>query len=538
MKKASLFMAIICTFVFIFAGCNVTTSRTDIVVLYTNDVHCGVDDTIGYAGMAALKQDYIDAGNEVLLVDCGDAIQGAPIGTISEGEYIVDIMNEMDYDVATLGNHEFDYGSARILELAEKAEYPYVCCNFRYIGTDELVFDAYKMITVSGVQIAFVGILTPATITSSAPVYFQDENGEYLFDLAQGDNGQELYDCVQSAIDDARSNGADYVVALGHLGLEEACSPWTSKEVIANTEGLDVLLDGHSHDTVEGETVKDKNGDDVILTQTGTKLAAVGALTITTDGEISTELIYEDYTKKDTEIDTFIKSIQSEFNAELQTVVAKSLVDLTINNPETGERMVRNSETNLGDLCADAYRFMSGADVAFVNGGGIRDNLAAGDITYEEILTVNPFGNALCVVETTGQDILDALELASMNYPNEDGSFLHVSGMEYTIDSSVKSSVQLDENGMFAGVSGEYRVKNVKIGGEPIDLEKTYTLACHDYFIKNCGGGMNMFLDDKLLQDCTMLDNQVLINYIVDYLDGTVGEEYANPYGQGRITFK
>lgn len=538
MKKIAMVLAVICTFVFVFSGCDLVKQNQDIVVLYTNDVHCGVDETIGYAGVAALRQDYIDAGNEVLLVDCGDAIQGAPIGTISRGEYIIDIMDKLDYDVATIGNHEFDYGSERFLELMEKADFPYVCCNFRYVDSDELVLEPYEIVTVAGARIAFVGIVTPAIISSAAPSYFQDENGNFLFDFAQGDNGQELYDCVQKAVDEAKSEGADYVVALGHLGTEVACSPWTSKEVIENTEGIDVFLDGHSHDTVEQEFVNDKAGEKVILSQTGTKLAAVGALTITTEGELSTELIKEDYTKKDAEIDGFIKNIQSEFDAEIQRVVAISKVDLTINDPKTGERMVRNHETNLGNLCADAYLAMSGADVALINGGGVRDNIPAGDVTYEDILKVHPFGNALCVVETTGQDILDALELASMNYPNEDGSFAHVAGMTYTIDSSVKSSVKLDENGGFVCVEGEYRVKNVMIGDEPLDIKKTYTFASHDYYIKNCGGGMNMFVDDKLLQDSTMLDNQVLINYIAEHLNGVIDEQYANPYGQGRITLK
>ena len=360
---------------------------------------------------------------------------------------------------------------------------------------------------------------------------------ENIYSFDQGDDGTALYESVQNAVDEAKNAGADYVIALCHLGVEEGLGAYESKEVIANTTGIDVFLDGHSHSVMDCERVKDKDGEWVLLSQTGTKFQSVGMLLIEADGSISTGLI-KDVEEKDADMEAYIGSIQSEFEAELLKVVGKTEVDLTVNDPETGERLVRRGETNMGDLCADAYRVISEADISFLNGGGIRDNIAKGDITYEDILKVHPFGNALCVVETTGQDILDALELGAMNYPNEDGSFLHVSGMSYEINSEIPSSVVLDENGMFVKVDGDYRVQNVIINGEALDVNQKYTLASHDYYIKNAGGGMNMFLDDTLLQDSVMLDNQALMNYISEYLNGVVGEEYANPYGQGRIVIK
>ena len=501
----------------------------DIVILYTNDVHCGVDDNLGYAGLATVKNALEAQGKHVVLVDNGDAVQGDTIGTLSNGEYIIDIMNEIGYDVATPGNHEFDYGMDQFFALTEQANFPYVSANF--VDNDgNTVLDPYVIKDVAGVKIAFVGISTPKTITTSTPKYFQDDNGNYIYAFQQDETGEKLYAAVQSAVDAARAEGAQFVIALAHLGIEEDCSPWTSSEVIVNTTGIDAVLDGHSHSMIQGEKVKNKDGAEVLLSSTETKLAYIGCLTIKDDGSMSTTLISDNGMKD------FIGGIQEEFEELVNTVVASTDVDLIIKDPASGERIVRVSETNLGDLCADAYRAMSGADVAIVNGGGVRADIPAGDITYGQIIAVHPFGNEMCVVECTGQEILDALELGCSKLPAESGGFLHVSGMTYTVDLNVESTVKLDENGMFVSVEGERRVKDVTVGGEPLDPEKTYTLASHNYKLKDCGDGYSMFADNVFLQDSVMIDNQVLINYIVDVLGGTVGEEYADPYGQGRIT--
>lgn len=501
----------------------------DIVILYTNDVHCGVDDNLGYTGLATVKNALEAQGKHVVLVDNGDAVQGDTIGTLSNGEYIIDIMNEVGYDVATPGNHEFDYGMDQFLALTEQANFPYVSANF--VDNDgNTVLDPYVIKDVAGVKIAFVGISTPKTITTSTPKYFQDDNGNYIYSFQQDETGEKLYAAVQSAVDAARAEGAQFVIALAHLGIEEDCSPWTSSEVIVNTTGIDAVLDGHSHSMIQGEKVKNKDGAEVLLSSTETKLAYIGCLTIKDDGSMSTTLISDNGMKE------FIGGIQEEFEELVNTVVASTDVDLIIKDPASGERIVRVSETNLGDLCADAYRAMSGADVAIVNGGGVRADIPAGDITYGQIIAVHPFGNEMCVVECTGQEILDALELGCSKLPAESGGFLQVSGMTYTVDLNVESTVKLDENGMFVEVEGERRVKDVTIGGEPLDPEKTYTLASHNYKLKDCGDGYSMFADNVFLQDSVMIDNQVLINYIVDVLGGTVGEEYADPYGQGRIT--
>ena len=512
----------------------------DVVVLFTSDVHCGIDENIGYAGLAAYKKAFAKAGYDVLLVDNGDAIQGGPVGTLSKGEYIIDIMNEVGYDVATIGNHEFDYGMDQFMALREKAKFPYVSANFTDLE-GKTILDPFVIKEAGGRKIAFVGASTPETFTKSTPTFFQNEKGEYIYDFCEGEDGKRLYAAVQKAVDDAREAGAEYVVVLAHLGTDGSSVPYTSSDLIVNTNGIDAVLDGHSHSTIEQEVVKNKDGEEVLLSSTGTKLAAVGALTIAADGTLSTRLHTESIFQDD-ETTAFVEGIKAQYGETLAKVVASSQVDLIVNDLTAVDsegkpiRIIRSQETNLGDLCADAYRLVSGADIGVVNGGGIRAAIPAGDITFEQIISVHPFGNALCVVETTGQQILDALEKSVSKLPDENGGFWQVSGLTFTIDMSVPSSVVVDDKGNFVEVSGERRVKDVKVGGEDLDPAKTYTLASHNYMLKSGGDGFNMFINDKLLQDEVMLDNQVLITYITENLGGVIGEEYAEPYGQGRIT--
>ncbi len=573
----------------------------NIVVLYTNDVHCGVDDNIGYAGLSLYKKEVQAQTPYVILADAGDAIQGAPIGTLSEGGYIVDIMNQVGYDFAIPGNHEFDYGMSRFLELSKELNCGYYSSNFVDLRTNSLVFSPYKLFAFGGTKVALVGATTPESFTKSTPAYFQDGNGTYIYSFGEGDSGQVLYSRVQSAVDGARAEGADYVILVGHLGEEGTTPAWTSDAVIANTTGIDACIDGHSHETYD-KYVSNQNGEQVLLTQTGTKLSRIGQLTIAADGTITsaqidtvpasasagktytvksgdslsriakrelgsynrwTELysanrsvvkdpnllqpgmtlvipgqsaVTEDGKAVDYATDQYVKAIQSQFEETLKTVIGHTDVALTVNDGTTGQRAVRSAETNLGDLTADAYRLVLGADIGFSNGGGIRADIAAGAITYNDALTVFPFGNMGCVVEATGQQIKDALEMASRSCPEENGGFLQVSGLSYTIDTTVPSSVQLDEKGNFTGVSGAYRVKDITVGGEPLDLNKTYTVASHNYMLKSGGDGMNMFQGCTVLKDEVMSDMDVLSTYLRTNLGGNVGTEYADPAGQGRIT--
>ena len=513
----------------------------NIVILFTSDVHAGLDQGWGYTGLAAVRDSYA-LNNHVVLVDNGDAIQGETIGTMTDGKALVELMNVVGYDVAVPGNHEYDYGMDNFLSLAKDvANFPYISANFNYKG--EPVFAPYVIKEFDGVKIGFVGVTTPKTITSSTPTYFQDENGEYVYDFCQDETADKFYAAIQSAVDGARAEGAQYVIVMGHLGNEETCEPYTSIEVIYNVSGIDAVLDGHEHETMPSNVVKGKDGKDVVRVACGTKLANVGALTITPDGKISSELYAWQNTVSPTEIFGLTGNVVDAVNEKIaaldeirQTVVAFTENTLHIYDPvATDVRIIRNAETNLGDLCADAYRAMSGADVAFVNGGGVRAQIPAGNITLDQIYSVHPFGNIMCMVEVTGQQILDALEWGARNNPGENGGFLQVSGLTYEIHTYVPSACVADENGMFVKVDGEYRVKNVVVGGEPLDVNKTYTLASHNFMLKSAGDGFAMFAGAKLIIDESLIDNQVLISYITQNLGGVVGADYANPYGQGRI---
>lgn len=521
--------------------------QKDLVILYTSDAHCGVAQGWGYAGLYAVKES-LSQDNYVLLVDDGDAIQGEPIGTMTKGEAIIDIMNAVGYDIAIPGNHEYDYGMERFLELTQKANFPYISCNFNKDG--ELIFAPYIIKEFDGVKIAFVGITTPTTPRSSTPKYFMNDAGEFIYGFMQDETGEALYAAVQKAVDDARAEGAQYVIAMAHLGDEDECRPWRYLDVIGNTAGIDALLDGHSHDT-EQVVMKNKDGQDVVRTACGTKLAHIGRLTITKDGQISSELYSWNQPIAAPKM-LGLQNVAGEavtaatgvLNEKLAEVVASTTVDLIIYDPvaktDDGRsvRIIRNTETNLGDLCADAYLDQSsGADIALVNGGGIRVSINKGDITLNDILKVHPFGNSLTVIEVTGQQVLDALEWSVHAMPGEFGGFDHVAGLTFEFDATIPSPCTQDDHGFFTGMQEgvERRVRNVLVAGEPIDPAKLYKVVSHDYQLLNNGDGYTMFEGATVLQESVKLDNQVLIDYITGTLGGVVGEGYENPYGQGRI---
>lgn len=527
------------------------TRSNDIVILFTNDVHCGIEDNIGYAGLAAYKKSMQQSYKNVTLVDCGDAIQGDFIGTVSDGEYIVDIMNELDYTLAVPGNHEFDYGMEQLSSLIAKAEAKYLACNITYSGNKEnLLKDVkpYEIIEYGETAVAFIGVATPESITKSTPTYFM-EDGEFVYGFTRENNGQALYDLVQSYVNECRGKGADYVVVMSHLGDDEESSPYTSVDLIKATVGIDAVLDGHSHSVIASEKVDNKNGSDVLLSSTGTKLANIGKLVITADGKLSTELVSE-YAEKDADTVSYIAGIKSLYESEMNNVIATSDISLSCTT-ENGVRLVRNRETAIGNFVADAYRSIGNADIGIVNGGGIRADIPKGDITYADMLAVHPFGNTLCVVKASGAEILDMLETACRytkaefeeggNAVGENGGFQQVSGLKFTIDTSIESSVIVDEDGNFVSVSGERRVKNVMVlddNGEyvPIDPEKTYTVASHNYMMRDGGDGYTGFTDNEFVILEGISDYQILTVYITDVLNGNLGDKYSQT--EGRITIE
>ncbi len=523
--------------------------KDDIIVLFTNDVHCAVDNNIGYSGLASYKKYCESLTPHVALVDCGDAVQGGLVGAVSSGEYIVDIMNQVGYDLAVLGNHEFDYGMTQLQNLIKKADATYLCSNITYSGKGENKLSdvkPYEIMTYGNVDVAFIGVSTPYTITASTPVYFQ-EDGEFVYDF--GKNEEDFYTRVQKYVDECEQKGAEYVILMTHLGNTDAYSPYSSDGLIAHTDGVDAALDAHAHNTIPCEVKKNKNGENVLLSSTGTQLSNIGQLTISSSGNVSVGLI-SDYDETDSATSTFIDSIKASYEERLSAVVATSKVNLT-GYDENGIRLVRNRETNVGNFCADAYRAVAGADIAFVNGGGVRADIKAGNVTYADMIAVHPFGNTLCMVEATGQEILDALEISMYAVEKEyqqngeaygeNGSFQHCSGIRFTVDTSIASTVTFDENFMVSSLGENRRVCNVEVLGadgnySPIDPNGTYKVASHNYMLADSGCSHNIFADNVFLIDRSMADYEILLNYVKDFLGGVIGEEYAST--EGRITIK
>ena len=542
------------------AAADETGAAGGVTVLYTNDIHTYITKDLTYSKVAAYK----DSLENVLLVDAGDHIQGTAYGSMDKGATIAQLMNAAGYDLATLGNHEFDYGMDGCMAAIEAADFPYVSCNFYHEANGvagENVLDSYKVFEVGGVKIAFIGITTPESFTKSTPSYFQDENGNYIYGIAGGTDGEALYTAVQNAID-AASAEADYVIALGHLGVDESSQPWTSREVIANTTGLDAFIDGHSHTTIPMEEVTDEGGNTVILTQTGSYLDAVGQMTIAADGTITTQLLTAENLAEVTP-DAEVKAIEDAWVAELDEQLGQVIgySQVTLDNYDAeGNRLVRKQETNTGDFAADALYYLFDemdldVDVAVMNGGGVRNEAVTGEISYQTCKAIHTFGNVACLQTVTGQQLLDALEWGAKDVTAdgsvENGGFLHVSGLRYTINTAIPSTVQQDDKGVWTGgPTGAYRVTNVEVlnnetgAYEPLDLTAQYNLAGYNYTLRDLGDGFAMFDGAVNVLDYVSEDYMVLANYVESFpVDEATGlptipadSQYAEVTGNGRIT--
>lgn len=510
----------------------------DIVILYTNDVHCGVDDNLGYARLAALKDNALQATPHVALVDAGDAIQGAPIGKLTNGEAIVRIMNKVGYDFAIPGNHEFDYGMDVFFKLNPMLEGGYYSANFMDLRTKKPVLPASKIMDFDGTKVAFVGATTPGALVSSNPIYFQDGKGKYIYGFCEDLSGKKLYKQLQKEVNKVRKAGADYVFLVGHLGNDGSEAIWSSNTIAAKTTGIDGIIDGHDHQKNPATYITNKKGKQVLVTETGTKLKTVGKLVITPEGKITSELVATEVVP-DAKVAALVAQERAAIAPILNQPIGDTKVVLTSSDPKTGRRLVRNGETNLSNFIADAFKYVLDADVAMINGGAIRKTIPAGVFTFNQVLETFPFGNMTAVKRVKGQVILDALEMGSRYYPTENGGFMQVAGMTYTIDTAVPSSVTVNDKGHFTGVAGAYRVKDVKIGGVPLDVNKEYTVAGSAYVLKAGGDGMTMFSGaGTLVQDENYVDSDVLIEYVQNHLNAVIEKGYENPYGQGRITIK
>ena len=545
--------------------------KADVTILYTNDVHTYIDNKSPkptYAAIAALKKSIEDTGRDVLLVDAGDHIQGTAYGSMDDGATIIELMNEAGYDLATPGNHEFDYGMARAKAVIQEADFPYVSCNWVDLRTGFNVLPSVKFFFVGGRKIAFVGVTTPETFTKSTPAYFMnDAQTKYIYDILGGEDGQKLYDAVQKAIDKAEFWGADTIIGLGHLGVDPSSSPWTSEEVIANTTGCDAFIDGHSHTVMENKQVYDAAGKAVTLTQTGSYLANVGKMTIAEDGAITTELI-STADVSDAAVAATAEAWINDVDAMLGEQIATTDIKFYINDPATSKRRIRMGETNLGDFVADGiYTYFNeveqlDCDVAMMNGGGIRTNVDAGKWTFKTCKQISPFGNVACLMSVTGKQIQDALEFGARFVGpegKENGGFLHVAGATYEIHTDIPNTVLTDDKNVWMGsATGTPRVQNVRIYNkktgtyEPLDLNRTYALAGMNYTLRNLGDGFAMFDGAELIKDYVSEDYLVMSTYAMIFdavndmpvlssanspLASYPGYllNYENPYGAGRI---
>ena len=547
--------------------------KSDVTILYTNDVHTYIDKQspkLTYAAIADLKQSYQNAGKDVLLVDAGDHVQGTAYGSMDEGASIIKLMNAAGYDAATPGNHEFDYGMARAKAIMKEADFPYLSCNWVDLRTGLRVLPSVKVFVRGGRRIAFVGVTTPETFTKSTPAYFMDKaQRKYIYDIQGGDDGKKLYDAVQKAIDKAKLL-ADVVIGLGHLGVDPSSSPWTSEEVIAHTSGFDAFIDGHSHTVMENKQVKDASGKDVTLTQTGSYFANVGEMTIAADGTITTKLI-----PTHEGMDAGIAAMQTGWVNTVDDMLGEKIAvgdsDFYVSDPATGKRRIRSAETNLGDFVADGiYTYFNEVeklhcDLAIMNGGGIRADVPAGDWTFKTCKQVSPFGNVACLMSVTGKQIQDALEFAARfagEGGKENGGFLQVAGATYEIHTDIPNTVQTDEKNVWIGsATGTPRVQNVKIYDKasgsylPLDPGATYALAGMNYTLRNLGDGFAMFDGAELIKDYVSEDYLVMATYAMTF-DGVDAAglphlssansplaaypgyllNYEQPYGAGRIT--
>jgi len=501
-------------------------------VLYENDVHCGVD---GYANFAALKNEMKATHKYVTVVSNGDFVQGGSLGASSHGRNIINIMNAVGYDYVTLGNHEFDYGIPRQMELMDALEAECLCCNFKDLRTGKQIYEPYHIVNYGGFDVAYVGMSTPYTINSSTPTYFKDEQGNYVYSFCI-DN---FYETVQNAVNSARAKGADFVVVLSHLGDEdEGEGGINSPSMIENTYGIDIVLDGHSHSVILDSIVKNKKGQNVTLTSTGTKFQYMGRLTISPDGKFKTELIpTETYTKKDMSVVKVIDEIKEGYRKVAEQVIFTSDVKLAAFDDQKN-RLVRNQETNIGNFCTDAYRKVFGTDIAFLGGGSIRADLPKGDVTFNDLYTMFPFENGTCKGECTGEVLLDILEFSVSIAPGEFGGFQQVSGLRFEYDSSIPSPVVYNANHDFDGVKGERRVKKVEVFNketgkyEPLDPKKTYTFAASTYVAIDHGDGFAMMSRCSNIQDLGVLDTDIIQNFLENYKNNHVGTEYAGTEGR------
>ena len=528
----------------------------DIVIIHTNDVHCGVNNTIGYDGFVLYRNELKQKYKNIITVDIGDSIQGGTLGAISEGTAIIELMNKVGYDISIIGNHEIDYGIPKLLELENNLTSGYICANFCYRKNKTSIFPPYKILEISNKKIAFIGIITPLTFSQTSLSTIKDENGEQIYDLLSGNNGQELYDTIQNYINEVKGKEVDYVILLSHIGMR-GTEEYTTELLASKIEGIDAILDGHTH-LIYNTTIKDKNGKDISVSQVGSKLEAIGVLILKGDGTISTEIIeevpkpnFEIGEKKiirsdkeiwvDSEMNEFINDIFEEYKEILNQKIGYSDFDLIIKPDDSSDDLFYcgYKECTLGNLVSDSVKDAVKADISILNAGALSNNLKKGNITKGNIIDILPWFNSIVIKELPGQVILDALEFGVSKLPKSSTGFPQVSGISFDVNININSPVEIDSNGMFTGFinNRKRRVSNVKINGEDINTNKIYSTSLINFMALG-GDGYTMFIDYDIIYEALVTDTDYLAYYISKVFKGVIPENYKTEEGRINIIEK
>lgn len=524
----------------------------DIVILATSDVHCSPQRNFGYTSLYRIREKFLKEGCEVILVDNGDEVEGhgEMFGTVTRGKQVIELMNKMGYDVATPGNHDFNYGADRFIELTKMADYPYVSCNVLKNG--KLVFQPYIIKEVAGKKIAFIGATTPRTIGYySSTSLFKNGNGKVVYSMRGGSKNKKLFAAIQAYTNQARAAGADYVFLLSHFGKAKKYDAWDNIDaLVAATKGIDGVFDGHSHDSKKLD-LPNAEGKMITRIAMGSKLSRIGYLRISgEDGSIKMN-IFSWTTSSVTPSELF--GIKNEMTEEVDKALAEfkniytgkigtnnnplfiSNPDVAVPEGETPPSIITRAETNLGDFVADAMRITTGADVALIPSDKIKATLPQGDICMKDLYNVLPSSKMMITVNATGQQILDALEWSVRTYPKPNSAFLQVSGITFKVNTKTKTPCK-KKSGALDEIKGKRRVSNVKIAGVAIDPKKTYTVTSYLGVIRNANNGYNMFKKCKQVRMDGRLDFQLLTDFVKINLNGVIGDRYMNPRGSNRIT--
>ncbi len=528
-----------------------------IVVLGTNDTHGTLENPVTKLGYAALKN-YADsqravAGTDrVTLVDSGDIVQGNPTASLSKGVFPAEAVAACGYDVIVPGNHEFDYGISMLQALATNEGATYTCCNFTD-ATGACVFEKYHIVEyaagTSKIRVAYIGVTTPSTRGSSAT--FKDQSGNFIYDFAIDTTGEALYKTVQSAVDEARGAGAaDYVVLLAHLGQSWSPKIWRSDTLVANTTGIDAVLDAHTHQLYV-QSVANKNGQAVPIVQAGSKFLSFAKLEIDLSARTATasavatgvaaELV-KTWDGSDAEVANLVADINRQVDTLTSGTVGTSEVDLVALKSD-GSQATWTAETNLGDLVADAILYTAKVagtpcDIAFYDGFGICADVATGTVSRRAALEAVPCKRQIFALEVSGQHLLDMLEVASSLLPEPEARLLQASrGFSYTVRTDIASPVEVSPaTHGFVAINGTRRVTSASLNGEAIDPTGRYTVAMPKGMLVS--GGWSMPVPENASAAVKIaLDSECLIAYAQDEggLNGTIGSEYANATGSGRI---